>query len=63
MRQLIMGLAILETCAVLALPRLAAAQTTPAIPPAITTPDTVQTRLGTLEFKDGVPRGYARQGL
>ena len=55
MRQLIMGLAILETCAVLALPRLAAAQTTPAIPPAITTPDTVQTRLGTLEFKDGVP--------
>lgn len=25
------------------------------VPPAITTPDTVQTRMGTLEFKDGMP--------
>ena len=40
---------------VLALPGLAAAQTTAAIPPAITTPDKVETRLGTLEFKDGAP--------
>ena len=30
-------------------------QTPAAIPPAITTPDKVQTSLGTLEFKDGAP--------
>ena len=49
-----MLLAVLATYAVLALPQLASAQAA-AIPPAITTPDTVQTRLGTLEFKDGAP--------
>jgi hypothetical protein len=31
------------------------AQTTAGIPPAITTPDKVETRIGTLEFKDGAP--------
>jgi hypothetical protein len=31
------------------------AQTAPQIPPSITTPDRVDTRVGTLEFKDGVP--------
>ena len=31
------------------------AQTAPEIPPSITTPDRVDTRIGTLEFKDGVP--------
>jgi hypothetical protein len=31
------------------------AQTTPKIPPGITTPDKVQTSIGTLEFKDGAP--------
>ena len=50
----LMLLAVLATYAVLALPHLASAQAA-AIPPAITTPDTVQTRLGTLEFKDGAP--------
>jgi hypothetical protein len=39
----------------LAMLRLAAAQTAPAISPAISTPDTVGTRIGTLEFKDGAP--------
>ncbi len=38
-----------------ALPRLAVAQATPGIPAAVTTPDRVPTRLGTLEFKDGMP--------
>ena len=33
----------------------AAAQTGAAIPPSITTPDKVETRLGTLDFKDGAP--------
>jgi hypothetical protein len=49
-------------CAILVLPRLAAAQTAPA---SITTPDTVDTRLGTLDFKDGrrAEQGDARQGL
>jgi hypothetical protein len=33
----------------------AAAQTAPAISPAISTPDKVETRIGTLHFKDGMP--------
>ena len=33
----------------------AVAQAVEAIPPSITTPDQVETRIGTLEFKDGVP--------
>jgi hypothetical protein len=33
----------------------AAAQTAPAIPPILVTPDTVETRIGKLEFKDGAP--------
>jgi hypothetical protein len=33
----------------------ATAQTSPAIPPALVTPDRLQTSLGTLEFKDGAP--------
>jgi hypothetical protein len=42
-------------CTMLALPHMAAAQTAPAIPPALITPDKVESRLGTLEFKDGAP--------
>jgi hypothetical protein len=42
-------------CATVALPQMAAAQTAPAIPPSITTPDKVDTRIGTLDFKDGAP--------
>jgi hypothetical protein len=41
--------------AMLTLPRLAATQPAPAISSAISTPDKVETRLGTLEFKDGAP--------
>jgi hypothetical protein len=36
-------------------PHLAAAQTPPAIPPILITPDAVDTRIGKLEFKDGAP--------
>jgi hypothetical protein len=42
-------------CATLALSHIAAAQTAPAIPPSLTTPDKVDTRIGTLDFKDGAP--------
>ncbi|HTF34037.1 MAG TPA: hypothetical protein VK714_10105 [Myxococcota bacterium] len=55
MKQLLRLLTVVVACAVPALPRVAAAQTTTGIPPAITTPDKVETRLGTLEFKDGAP--------
>ena len=48
-------LAAVVVCAMPALPHLAAAQTAPAIPPSITTPDKVESRIGTLEFKDGAP--------
>ena len=37
------------------LPGLAGAQTTTKIPAEITTPDKVESRIGTLEYKDGVP--------
>jgi hypothetical protein len=39
---------------VCALPHIAAAQA-PAIPPILVTPDTVESRIGKLEFKDGAP--------
>jgi hypothetical protein len=42
-------------CAALAAPCLAVAQTAPKIPPSITTPDRVDTRIGTLDFRDGTP--------
>ena len=48
-------------CAVLALPRMAAAQTAPAIPPALITPDKVETSIGTLEFRDGAPSAATAQ--
>src|SRR6476619_1254534 len=43
------------TCAMLVLSGLTSAQTSPPIPAAITTPDKVETRIGTLDFKDGAP--------
>jgi hypothetical protein len=55
MKQFLSPLAAVAVCATLALPRLAVAQTAPAISPAISTPDKVESRLGTLEFKDGAP--------
>ena len=55
MPRLIKPLAVLAVCMVLAAPRLATAQAASAIPPSLTTPDSVNSRLGTLEFKDGAP--------
>ena len=49
------ALAVLSACSAIALPSLALAQSAPPIPPSIVTPDTVETRLGPLEFKDGAP--------
>jgi hypothetical protein len=48
-------LAVVVACAMLTLPHLSTAKATTGIPPEITTPDRVQTRIGALEFKDGVP--------
>jgi hypothetical protein len=55
MKQFRRPLAVVVACTMLALPRLSAAQTAPAIPPAISTPDKVGTRIGALDFKDGAP--------
>jgi hypothetical protein len=55
MKDVIRYLAPVTVCTMLALPLMAAAQTAPAIPPAITTPDKVESQLGTLDFKDGAP--------
>jgi len=54
-KQQIGPLAVVVAYVVMALPHLAIGQTTAGIPQAITTPDKVETRLGTLEFKDGAP--------
>lgn len=54
MTQLLRLRAAAVACA-MTIPHFAAAQTAPAIPPSITTPDKVETRLGTLDFKDGMP--------
>lgn len=48
-------LLVATTCIILSPPGLAPAQTASAIPPSLTTPDRVETRIGTLEFKDGAP--------
>jgi hypothetical protein len=42
-------------CTVLALPHAANAQTAPAVPPTLITPDKAETRIGPLQFKDGAP--------
>jgi hypothetical protein len=42
-------------CTMPVLPHLAVAQTAPAIPSILITPDSVDTRIGKLEFKDGAP--------
>ncbi len=49
------SLAVLTASALLALACLAHAQTSPATPPAISTPDRVNSRIGTLDFRDGAP--------
>lgn len=55
MTQLIKHLAVVVVWVVLTLTHLAVAQTSSAVPAAVTTPDKVETRIGTLEFKDGAP--------
>jgi hypothetical protein len=54
------ALAISITAAIFACGSQVTAQTASAIPQAITTPDKVETRLGTLEFRDGAPRACKR---
>ncbi len=53
-RHFLVRLAVALACTALMLPHFATAQSGP-IPPSVTTPDKVETRIGTLEFKDGVP--------
>ncbi len=55
MKRPVTPLAVLLTGALLAVPSLAQAQSSPATPPALTTPDQVNSRIGTLDFRDGAP--------
>jgi hypothetical protein len=48
-------LGLLTTALAFSLTGTTTAQTAAAIPPSITTPDKVETRIGTLDFKDGAP--------
>jgi hypothetical protein len=54
MKPLAKPLAIVAACALLAVPSAAAQPANPP-PPSITTPDVVESRIGTLEFTDGMP--------
>ena len=54
MKQTVVSAALL-LCAGLALPPAAFAQSAPAIPQSLVTPDKVESQIGTLEFKDGAP--------
>jgi hypothetical protein len=49
------GLAVVAVCAVLVLPHMAAAQVSSETLQSILTPDKVESRIGTLEYKDGAP--------
>ena len=49
------SLSVLAACAVMVLPQSSTAQSSAATPASLTTPDRVETSLGTLEFKDGAP--------
>lgn len=55
MKRPAMSLAIIAASAFLALASVAEAQMSAAIPPSISTPDRVDSRIGTLEFRDGAP--------
>jgi hypothetical protein len=55
MSQILRPLAVVVASGALALPHFVAAQTAPAIPPVLITPDKVETRVGPLQFKDGAP--------
>jgi hypothetical protein len=61
MKQLAHLLAASLAISMSALTHMAVAQAATPIPPAITTPDRVQTRIGTLEFKDGAPSAVTLQ--
>jgi hypothetical protein len=55
MRKLTRLTAFVAAWASVAVSLPAGAQTAAGVPPSITTPDRVQTRIGTLDFKDGMP--------
>jgi hypothetical protein len=55
MKWLYKYLAAVAACITLTLPGTVGAQAASTIPPSIVTPNKVQSRIGTLEFKDGVP--------
>lgn len=62
MKPILKALTVLfVVAAALAMARVALAQTATGIPLEITTPDRVQTRIGTLEFKDGAPSAETAQ--
>jgi len=53
--QFVKHLLFIAVFSVLALPQISTGQNTSEIPRSITTPDTVETRIGVLEFNDGAP--------
>lgn len=56
-------IAVLTAFVALTLPVITMALTASEVPPAITTPDRIETRIGTLEFKDGAPSAKTTQDV
>ena len=55
MQPVFRSLSVVVACTLLAATQASVAQSAGAIPPSLVTPDRVETRIGTLDFKDGAP--------
>jgi len=63
MKKHLMTMTFVTVCACLAMTCLAVAKMTTGIPPEITTPDRVETRIGMLTFKDGTPAASTTEAV
>lgn len=63
MTQSLKPITVLTAFVSLAIPAFTMAQAAGEIPPAITTPDRIETRIGVLEFKDGAPSAKTTQDV
>ena len=63
MKQRLFQVAAGSVCALLMLPELVYAQASAATPPILITPDTVETSIGILKFKDGAPSAETAQKI
>lgn len=63
MAHILKPIAVFTALATLTLPALTTAQAATQIPPGVSTPDRIETRIGVLEFKDGAPSAKTAQDV